>query len=509
MSSDTLQDRQWTELSEFIARTLGLHFPPNRWADLQRGVACATSELGFMDATACVEWISSARLTQPQLRMLASHLTVGETYFFREKRTFEVLADSVLPELIFSRRNRDQRLRIWSAACSTGEEAYSLAIMLHQVIPDLADWRATILATDINDTFLKRAVAGIYGEWSFRGTPESFKERYFTSTEDGRYSVLPEIKKIVTFAALNLVEDPFPSLAASTNAIDVVFCRNVLMYFTPPQAQKVVNKLHRALADGGWLVLSPSECSQSFASGFTQVNFPGAILYQKREGKDGAFRNEPLFPIQNSGSVAFNSPLLKASQLRVDLDASESMEPSTAASAGQVDQVAAPRSPRDEAATLFERGQYADAAEILQGILDSVTAPASDSFSLLARALANQGKLDDSLQWCDRWVATDKLDSSSHYLRAVVLQELGDIAEAQRSLQRAIYLDPQFVLAHFSLGNLARGCGKLSEAKRYFNNASRLLGAFQPDELLPESDGLTASRLAEIIKSIIDMEAAP
>ena len=137
----------WPRLSEFIADKMGLHFSPERYADLERGLAGAAEEFGFGDAGACADWLLTEPLTKAQLRALASHLTVGETYFFREKRTFEVLAESVLPQLMRLRRNSGRRLRLWSAACCTGEEPFSLAILLHQFIPDLADTLQTPAAS--------------------------------------------------------------------------------------------------------------------------------------------------------------------------------------------------------------------------------------------------------------------------------------------------------------------------------------------------------------------------
>ena len=135
---------QWSQLSELIAEKMGLHFPRERRDDLQRGLAGAAEEFGFEDAAACVGWLLSAPLTKAQLQVLASHLTIGETYFFRDKQTLEALAGSILPELIRARRGGEQRLHIWSAACCTGEEPYSLAILLHKMLPDLQDWQVTI-----------------------------------------------------------------------------------------------------------------------------------------------------------------------------------------------------------------------------------------------------------------------------------------------------------------------------------------------------------------------------
>src|SRR5260221_12605129 len=148
MHTSVVPDLLRGQLSELIAERMGLHFPPERWADLERGLAGAAKEFGLTDAAGCVDWLLSRALTRPQLEVLASHLTVGETYFFREKKTFDVLAESVLPDLVRARRASERRLRIWRAACCTGEEPYSLAILLQQVIPDLADWQGTDLAPD-------------------------------------------------------------------------------------------------------------------------------------------------------------------------------------------------------------------------------------------------------------------------------------------------------------------------------------------------------------------------
>lgn len=508
METSTALEILWAPVSEFIAERIGLHFPPERRADLERGLAGTAEELGFADAAACAQWLLSSSLTKAQLQVLASHLTVGETYFFREKRTFEVLAESVLPDLIRSRPNGERRLRLWSAACCTGEEAYSLAILLHQVIPDLPDWHVTILATDINGRFLQKAAAGVYGEWSFRESPAWFKERYFHRTSDGRLAIRPEIKKLVTFAHLNLVEDVYPALATDTNAMDVIFCRNALMYFTPPQARKVVRNLRRALVDDGWLAVSPSEGSQALFPRFVPVNFPGAILYQKSDAKVHTEQPGTRWPHREpveSIAPTFETPLRWTPPTPFALlpGTSPPFPPEA-----PVQPESAP-TPIDVATSFYQQGRYAEAAETLLASLPASAASDPPAFSLLARALANQGKLADALAWCDRWVAADKLDPSGHYLRAVVLQELGDHDPSRRSLQRAVYLQPGFVLAHFSLGNLARSHGKNDEAYKHFANASHLLRDCQPGDLLPESEGLTAGRLTEIISSIVAMDTTP
>ena len=193
-----------SRLSDFLEAQMGLHFPPERWRDLARGIGAAATEFGFADTEACSQWLLASPVTRHRIEVLASHLTVGETYFFRDKKIFDLLEGQILPELIGSRRGTNQRLRIWSAGCATGEEPYSIAILLHKLIPDLECWNLTILATDINPRFLQKASRGIYADWSFRDTPGWVREAYFRKIEGGRFQILPSIQKLVSFLHLNL-----------------------------------------------------------------------------------------------------------------------------------------------------------------------------------------------------------------------------------------------------------------------------------------------------------------
>lgn len=491
-------DARWVRLSALIAEHMGLHYPQERLADLQRGVAAAAPDFGFTEAEACADWLLSIPLEKPQLDTLANHLTVGETYFFREKPTWEVLSRDVLPPLIAARRGRAQRLRFWSAACCTGEEPYSLAILLHQLLPDIHDWQVTILATDINASFLQKAIAGRYREWSFRDNQASLRERYFDRTADGRYDIRAQFRRLVRFEHLNLVTDSYPSLATDTNAMDLILCRNVLMYFTAGQIARVVAKLHRSLVDGGWLAVSPSEASQMLFRQFATRSFPGAILYQRSE------------PAASTSAAASQVPR------STDVAAALGRQPEGAAprptSAGS-DIVPAPPLPdaRATAMALHERGQYAEAADVL---LASAAVRNLDpaTFSLLTRALANAGRLTEALAWCERWLAADRVNPIAYYLRAVVLMEQDGerLDEARQSLRRAVYLDPELVLAHFALGNVARAQGAYNESNRHFLNAMQLLQRLGPDYELRDSDGLTAGRLMETIRALTALpELAP
>jgi chemotaxis protein methyltransferase CheR len=444
----TISAERWTRVSEVVSETMGLHFPPERFDDLRRGVTLSAHELGFEDVTACADWIGSVPLAAKQVRILASHLTIGETYFFRDTNTYDAFTDRMLEEIVRERRNRSQRLRIWSAACCTGEEPYSLAMALHRALPDLSTWDVTILATDINPVFLRKATAGIYGEWSFRSESSGIKARYFRRTEDRRYAVIPEIRAMVRFAPLNLMAfNAYPSPATDTQVMDIIFCRNALMYFAPAAMRKVIGKLHDALIPGGWLAVSPSEASHALFRQFELVKSHGALLYRKGVAK------APEAPAW-------------------------SWSPPEAAQA--------PGAPVDSGAPTAEPGAATPA-----------------SCAAAARMHADLGEREQALAWCDRWTAADKLDPRSHYLRAVILFEHGSLDEARVALQRALFLQPDFVLAHYTLGNLASRSGDTDGARRHYTNALLLLNRYALDDPIPESEGLTAGRLTETITSMM------
>ena len=477
-------------LSEFLARQIGLHFPQERWPDLMRGLQEVARDFQSKDISACIAQLLSSSLSRSQIETLARHLTIGETYFFREPQVFEALQEHILPALIHARRQSSRHLRLWSAGCSTGEEAYSLAIMAQRLIPDFAQWNITILGTDINPQALEKAAAGIYGEWSFRNAPSWLRERYFRNIGKGQYEVIPAVRDMVTFSYLNLAEDVYPSLANNTNAMDLIFCRNVLMYFEPELAASVVQKHYQALVENGWLVVSPSEISQGSFERFAPAHFSGAILHQKT---DGAQKKESIAPLP--------SPALPT------LAAQKSIR-KTSAAHPPPSEAAIPLSDPgyQQALTLYRQGLYQEAAAATARLLES-RHDKVPAMTLMARIHANQGDLETALSWCERAIAADRLKPVGHYLLGAILKELGRGPEAALAYKRTLYLDPDFVLAQFALGNLFRDQHKPREAAKHFGNALLILARHPADDVLPEADGMTTGRLMEIIRSSMHKEA--
>jgi len=474
-------------LSCWIAEHAGLHYPEERWVDLQRGVTAAARDLHFSSAESYARHLLASPGTRSQIQAIASHLTVGETYFFRDKPVLAALQNHVFPELIQAGRETGRDLRIWSAGCCTGEEPYSLAILLRQSIPDYRHWKIRILATDINSHFLQRARQGVYRDWSFRETDPETQRRFFVCPQKDHFEILPDIKSMVTFDYLNLADNNYPSPLTGIHALNMILCRNVLMYFSPEQAKETVHRLFRSLAPGGWLIVSPSEASQSLMADFAPVNFPGAILYRKAD-KDALRAWQPKDWQAAVEPMPVSAPV---EALPYIPDLPPEPPPDTQ-----------PVSLEERAFDLYVLGDYASASEILTAAL-AVNPDDAQSMILMARIRANQGALAEALEWGSKATSVDKLNPSGHYLLGTILLECGQCVEAAAALRRALYLDQGFVLAHFALGNLRQRQGRSKESVRHFENALHALRTCPADVPLPESEGITPGRLAEFIQSAI------
>jgi chemotaxis protein methyltransferase CheR len=492
----TLHPSLLSQLSDLIAAKTALHFPPERWDDLEQKAGSAAKEFGFTDKEEFIQWLFSSPLTTGQMDILASHLTIHETYFWREPQVFEALVAQVLPALVRSRQNSGRHIRIWSAGCATGEEPYSIAIALHRVIPALKDWNITILATDINPRILRKSMAGVYSKWSFRNAPPWLTEGYFHCKKDGVFEILPEIREMVTFAYLNLALDNYPSSLNNTNAMDIIFCRNVLMYFAPERARQVGRGLFRSLTDGGWLMVGASELSQFLFPQFASVQFPGAIAYRKETPGSPLLTDFP-YEALSFQKTTDQPPVKSPAWVEQTAPPFQFHEDEKALIPGNESLL------RNEYAAVLEQPAQATGLETIE----KTTEETVQSKALLIRALADQGKLPEALGLCEEALTSEKLDPGLHFLRAIILQELNRVDEAGVSLKRTLYLDQNFVLAHFALGNIVLRQGKASAAKKHFENVLTLLKECKPEEILPESEGLTAGRFREIIQATMETGA--
>lgn len=506
-----IPDAQLSLLNGLIARHFGLHFPPEQWSDWS-AVYALPPKNAAKHAESYLNGLLSSASAQNQMEILVNHLTIGETYFFREKRALEILEGRIVPDLARTGAPSAKQLRIWSAGCASGEEPYSVAMTLSRILPGLKDWNIEILATDVNTRSLRKASEGIYSEWSFRGTPPWVRRAYFEPTEGGRWAIAAAIKKMVRFTPVNLMDDAYPLLSICPNGLDVIFCRNVLMYFTPEGMRNVIRRFYQYLTRDGWLIVSPTETSHNLFSDFTTVNFGDVTLYRKSdkrlpatlalpagdEPKSSVHQppvHRPQWIVRTAEPWATHVCHLDRGNLDSGNQATGSVQVSSGLPAASSEQARGPYEQRhyEEAERKNEEARPKTGALQLEN--------RSDAQTMLSRARihANQGKLSEALAWCDKAIAADKMVARAHYLRATILQEQSSIPEAIFALKRAVYAEPQFVLGHFTLGNLAFKQGRRKDSAKHFENVLLLLAQYDPEDIVPESEGLSAGKLIEII----------
>jgi chemotaxis protein methyltransferase CheR len=452
------------QFQELLQQVSGLELPEARRPDLQRAVNRALVATGLGDANALYRHLRD-RAGRPALEAFVGDLTIGETHFFRNRPQFRALERHILPELI-ERRRGSRRLRVWSAACSTGEEPYSLAILLERLLPDRARWDVRILATDINRTALERARRGQYGTWSFRDVPDDVASAFFVR-DGATLEVAGRIREAVSFAHLNLAADTWPSAATATLDLDLDLCRNVLIYFGDDLSHQVAGRLHGALADGGWLLVAPAELSQAVFRRFTVVNLDGAVAYRKPPSPTAT---RPAGP--------------GGSEPRRPAPGPPEGEP-TGAGLGDAPVVHTP-------------GEGTGEVERLEALAEAD--PADGRAPLLAaRVHLDRLELDRAEWWAGVACQRDPLSAPAHYLRGLALQEAGRLEEALAALRRSVFLDPGSVLGQLALAGLLARLGEPARARGALRAAATLVGDADPSELVEGHKELHAGRVRDLI----------
>ena len=210
-----------------------------------------------------------------ELTMLFDLVTTNETYFYRDASQLQAFVDVAVPALL-KLNEHTCRLRIWSAACSTGDEPYTLAMMLFEH-PALAKWTIEILGSDISETVLTQARSGVYGPYAVRQIPASLRQKYFTE-KDGPFVLVPKVRQVVKFANINLYDKARLRLIRD---MDVIFCRNCLIYFDDNGKRQIVDSLYDSLKPGGYLIIGFSESIHGVTRSFKPVHANRTVLYQK------------------------------------------------------------------------------------------------------------------------------------------------------------------------------------------------------------------------------------
>jgi len=275
----TMTDDQFKVMSKVIYDRSGIHFPDNKKYIIESRLSQRIIELEMEDFDQYIAYLTMGPYQMDEFQEMFNRITINETSFFRNDAQLDVFENVILPELLES-RSSSKRLRIWSAACSTGEEPFTLAMQIHRSLGvRLNDWHIEILGSDISEKALNVAQSGIYTSYAIRSTPKLMLDRYFKE-QDRSFVLSDEIRSMVNFEKHNLKD----TMGAKRHGTwDVIFCRNVLIYFDDPMKTSVIDMFDRQLAPDGTLFIGHSERIKTLTDRFVQLDIPQGFCYQKSE----------------------------------------------------------------------------------------------------------------------------------------------------------------------------------------------------------------------------------
>lgn len=464
-----------TQIKFFLENKLGLHYTTMREKELSRKLTDASEGFGYTSVLSFIVWLLNTDQSIANLEKLASYLTIGETYFLREKEAFHFLKYEYLTKL-FNDDKREKTLSVWSAGCSSGEEVYSLAAMLCEMLPDIDEWDIKILGTDINPTSLQKAMRGVYTEWSFRKTEPWFKKKYVTKTENGKYRVIDKLRKFVEFRSHNLATNH--SLIFKQ---DIIFCRNVLIYFDKPFIKKVTSHFYDSLKEGGVLILSPVEVGLNICERFIKKFYMGRTFFVKESisselfiHKNVDYKIEPVRETQEGITV-------------LERDSDESIDKEY-----------------ERIHFLFKEGMYMRVENLIYKKSNDIIALPFDYQVLLARTFANRGKLNEAEDICDHLLMENGFNIDVKLLLVNIYMDQREMKKALKSLQDILKKKPRHLLSLYYMVIVEQKLGFKHSAMSHCMQAIELLENERIDEVIDIETGMTAGKLKLTLESFLN-----
>ena len=461
MSRLPLSDLEFAQLARLLHETAGLAFDETRRDSLAYSVSERMRAAGCRDVAAYLALLTSPAGTTERQALL-DEVTIPETHFFRNPPQIRALRTHVLPELLRQAAGT-KRLRVWSAGCSTGEEPYTIAMLLRELLPATSGWDVKVIATDVSTRALSAARTARYGERAFVMTDPVDQQRFFVlDTERRSFSIRDEVRELVEFRHHNLVTDPPPF---EPGELDLVLCRNVTIYFDRSTTKRLMQRLHGCLRDGGYLFLGHAETLWQISDDFQLVPLGDAFVYRR----PSADERRAVLPDRRTEDEPRPT---RADRRRGPLDrrdigrpvpVAEPLPPTAPTAPRPAPSFASAPDPLVAARTAVAEGRYAEAADLAADV-----------------------------------VTVSPLRSEAHYLHGLALGNLGRDAEALVVLRKAVYLDADDGFAHFLLGGCLERQGEPVAAARSYRAAASTLGKRPFDAVAPELGGRSVAELAAL-----------
>ena len=275
-----ITDQEFSNLRDFIYEECGIYIADNRKYLLENRLGNRLKKLNLKNFDEYYNFLRFDAAKSVEMKKLFEVITTNETSFYRNPPQLQVFQDNVLSDVLEGCRKKGKKLRIWSAGCSTGEEPYTISMILHELLKsDISGWDVKITANDLSERVLESARKGVYNDYTLRTTPKEVAERYF-EMNGGSNQISPEVKKLVNFGQINLKDR---GQIKRVERSQIVFCRNVIIYFDDAMKKHVISSFYDNLLPGGYLIIGHSESLHNITRAFKPIHFPGAIVYKKEE----------------------------------------------------------------------------------------------------------------------------------------------------------------------------------------------------------------------------------
>ncbi len=419
-----------------------------------------------------------------EFKELLNLITINETSFFRFPQQFEALTKTVLPEIMAAKPHSNRTIRVWSAGCSTGEEPYSIAMTLIDAGLLALGWRVQVLGTDVSTKALASASRGEYPKRALLNVPKDVIARHF-EVEGDRARVAQHVRAIVEFGYHNLIKEPYP-LSLMGNW-DIIFCRNVTIYFKLESTRRVVANFFNSLNEGGYLFIGHSETLSSISDQFEPIEVNGVFLYRKPRTRKALFPGGGLDREERHAAHASAPGATSGGATRPDTGervvtrpkrSEETRRPERARQAVTSTPRATATPSRGDlharAKAAFEAGHREEVLDLVSQML-AMDPNDTDAHLLAAFVHADAGAYDAALQACQRALAVNPLLPAARYILGIIYQRQGDLVRAVSEFKKTIYIDAGFALAHLNLANIHKAERKWERAAREYENALRAL----------------------------------
>ena len=492
-------------LIELIAKHTGLHTREQDKQALLRKINTRIQALQLSTAEQYYQLLDTSTnngsietLGDREWKELTLLLTTGESYFFRDKGQIALLKNRLLPQIIEQKKrtsvqhnSKKLSLRIWSAGCSSGEEVYSIAVLVKELIPDLHNWDILILGTDINLDAIAKAKKGLYDSWSFRMVEPEIIQRYFKARQQS-WEVKAPICSMVKFQLGNLIKDNFPQPHIDIHSMDIIICRNVFIYFDACSISMVLDKFYHTLNNTGYLVTGHAELYGQNLGKFQTKVFSESLVYQRSE-----------VPLEDCPSFRFSPTLCNINQKENTLKQQKvkPLIPYQIKSYQLAPENSKLPASINTATTLFHQGEYTAAIQEAEELIKQHPHH-FDSYCLLAQAWANLGKAEKAIFYCEQAIEIDSLSTHPYYLLAHIAEEKGDANKAKKLLRKIIYLIPTSIDAYLELGDIYQREGDMSKAKKMRATAGELLNQL-PSNFIVEPSRNTVSELTVQVNNLL------